>query len=94
MPGSRGLWRISVTCPAGGCGEARSQALPQALPHAQLGVRGSRWVAPTPQAEPAPCSLNEGNRVINHPQRGLWARAPSHWLPVTSSGRVAAAQLA
>lgn len=64
MPGSLGALEDLGHMPSGGCGELRSQALPQA----QLGVRGPRWVAPTPQAGPAPCSLNEGNRVINHPQ--------------------------
>lgn len=32
--------------------------------------------------------------MINHPQRGLPARAQSHWLLVTSSGPGLAAQLA
>lgn len=39
-------------------------------------VRKPRWEAacresPTPRPEPAPCGANEGNPVINHPQRGL-----------------------
>lgn len=50
--------------------------------------------SPPPRPEQAPCSLSEGNPVINHPQRGLPARAQSHWLLVTSSSPGLAAQLA
>lgn len=60
---------------------------------AALDVRGPR-TQPPPRPEPAPCSLSEGNPVINHPQRGLPARAQSHWLLVTSSSPGLAAQLA